>query len=84
LDSKEKYVPQKANDLIYGNSTYGPTFVGGHDVYLSDKCNMNASSYAYFPNTYNKEGKNKYAATQDTYKLFCGAKSGNYFKVIEY
>lgn len=30
----------------YGNNAYGPTFGGGHDLYLANNCNANKGSYA--------------------------------------
>ena len=38
---------------IYSDSSYGPTFGGGADIYISDQCNENNSSFAYFPYSYN-------------------------------
>jgi len=34
------------NDGIYCNSSYGPTFGGGHDLHIADKSNTNTSSYS--------------------------------------
>ena len=49
LDEKEKYVPQSGDYLIGCNSSYGPTFGGGHDLCICDACNTSNSSYASFP-----------------------------------
>ena len=56
---KEKFVPQKDDNLIYRGSDYGPTFGSGHDIIIYDECNKNNSSGANFPWTYNREGGSK-------------------------
>jgi hypothetical protein len=33
------------SNAIYCNSTYGPTFGNGHNIYVADKCNENTRSY---------------------------------------
>ena len=38
---------------IYMNSRYGPTFGGGHDIYIADKANGNNNSYAKLSSSYN-------------------------------
>lgn len=51
LDKNLKY--NKANsNAIYDNSSYGPTFGGGHDFYVSNQCDINYSSYCNTPSTY--------------------------------
>jgi len=42
---------------MYGYSTYGPTFGGGHDFMLSDNCNVNTTSYSNFNHSYDSKGK---------------------------
>jgi len=37
---------------IYCKSGYGPTFGGGHDLYICSNCNSVGSSYSSFPNSY--------------------------------
>jgi hypothetical protein len=37
---------QTTNNAIYASSSYGPTFGGGHDIYISDQSNINANSYS--------------------------------------
>ena len=64
-------------------ASYGPTFGGGHDIYLSDKCNENNGSYTNFPHSYNL-ASNPYTNNQASHTAFCGAASGKNFKVIEY
>ena len=54
IDRKAKY-EQKAgqtSNSIYAYSTYGPTFGGGHDIYIADNCNSSTSCYSYFPYSY--------------------------------
>ena len=45
--------PTTDTSLIFCSNAYGPTFGAGRDLYISDKCNSNNSSYAFFPSTYN-------------------------------
>ena len=33
-------------NAIYASSSYGPTFGGGHDIYISDQSNANTKSYS--------------------------------------
>jgi len=42
-------VPVSDNNLIYSDTSYGPTFGGGYDIYISDNCSTSNSSYANFP-----------------------------------
>ncbi|CAF1263987.1 unnamed protein product [Rotaria magnacalcarata] len=42
----------KAVYTVNHNSGYGPTFGGGHDIYLTNASNANNSSYTNFPYTY--------------------------------
>ena len=72
------------DNLIYCRSDYGPTFGGGHDLYIANNCNSNSSSHANFPNTYNWEGLQKYSNGQQSYTAFSGATSGYNFRVEEY
>eukprot|EP00331_Platyophrya_macrostoma_P015794 CAMPEP_0176471350 /NCGR_PEP_ID=MMETSP0127-20121128/41082_1 /TAXON_ID=938130 /ORGANISM="Platyophrya macrostoma, Strain WH" /LENGTH=449 /DNA_ID=CAMNT_0017865985 /DNA_START=27 /DNA_END=1376 /DNA_ORIENTATION=+ len=54
IDRKQKY-EQKAgqtSNSIYAYATYGPTFGGGHDIYIADNCNSGTSCYSYFPYSY--------------------------------
>ncbi|KAL9961983.1 hypothetical protein ACROYT_G031033 [Oculina patagonica] len=37
---------------IYRNSGYGPTFGGGHDIYIADNANSNTKSYTAFGSYY--------------------------------
>ena len=38
---------------IYCNSSNGPTFGGGHDLYISSDSNANSSSYSNLGHTFN-------------------------------
>jgi len=71
--------PTSNSSAIYNRADYGPTFGGGHDLHLSNKCNENNSSYANFPHTYNCNGI--YQANQQTKTSFTGAINGHSFKV---
>ena len=37
---------------IFCDSSYGPTFGGGHDLHISNNANTSGSSYSYLGNTY--------------------------------
>ena len=59
LDACQKFVQYKNfNYAVYHNSSYGPTF-GNHDIYISNGCKSNGSSYCNsnvsygFYNSYN-------------------------------
>ena len=67
--------------MIYCDNRYGPTFGGGHDLYLSDNCNTNNDSFSNFPFTYNLEGPVKYTKNQEDYATFTGKYR---FKVTDY
>ena len=40
------------NRAIFRRSYYGPTFGGGHDIYIADYANTNTNSYTYFAYSY--------------------------------
>jgi hypothetical protein len=60
-------------------ASYGPTFGGGHDIYIADKCNANSSSYSNFPTNFNYNGQ--YTNGQASYTAFSG---GYNYRVVEY
>lgn len=65
LDEKQKYpilVPQKA---IYCRSLYGITFGGGHDLFISNKCNLNSKSYTNSPVSYSTPSNTTLAGTKN-------------------
>ena len=69
-------LPITDENLIYCNKDCGPIFGNGHDLCLTDKCNVN-NCYSNFPDTY--MSRRKYKEGQSS-KLFTG--STNYeFKV---
>jgi len=47
------YYQKTTSNATYCNSGYGPTFGGGHDLYVDHNCNSNANSQTNFPNSYN-------------------------------
>ena len=85
LDMEEKFVPQGDNCLIFRQGRYGPAFGGGggHDIGIADWCNNNEDSYARFPCTYDRPGRDKLERNRDTYRMFSGGDTYN-FRVDEY
>ena len=73
----------KPQSAIACRSDYGPTFGGGHDIHISDKCDANNNSHANFPISYNFASK-PYANSQASWTAFSGATDGKNFKVLEY
>ena len=47
LSQKKRYSleDQMATNAVYRHNSYGPTFGGGHDLYISNSCKSNTSSY---------------------------------------
>ena len=78
---KEKFVSQGDHKLICRYSKCGPIFGDGHDIYISNECNKNNNSYANFSVTYNRGGGSKLERKQESFRMFSGATSGNYFVV---
>jgi len=58
---------------IFDIATYGPTFGGGHDLHISNECNMNLGSYCA------DNASNSYEV--EPYYDLAG---GHHFKVIDY
>ena len=57
---------QNSGNAVYHNSSYGPTFGGGHDIYISSDCLNNKSSYSCIGYTYQDVlGKGKSIFTGD-------------------
>lgn len=53
LDYKEKYCINKdGTNAFNDNSGYGPTFGGGHDLYIANGCSGSTSNYCNFPYSY--------------------------------
>ena len=57
---------------IYGNSGYGPTFGGGHDICIADGAGSNTNSYSELGYTYVQVAGYKYGAS-DTRSLLAGS-----------
>lgn len=76
IDKKGKY-PVKSggqSNAMYCYSTYGPTFGGGHDIYICDNCNTTTSSYSNFPYSYEcaeyvNNGSSNYLAGAYNFKV---------------
>ena len=52
---------------IYRYSSYGPTFGGGHDIYIANNANSNRDSYTGLGNTYTAP-----SGVQDENKILAG------------
>ena len=53
---------RKSNYGIYSNNGYGPTFGGGHDLYISNACNANKNSYSNLGHSYATSSKFGYGS----------------------
>ena len=73
----ECYYYNTGNNWIYGSSSYGPLWGGGHDLYLASGCLSNnssttnqSSSYNYYGKTVVLSGGNNFQAQDyETYEL---------------
>ena len=54
---------------IYREPGYGPTFGGGHDIYIADNANQNANSYTNFGSSYSLPNE-----VADSYTILAGAR----------
>jgi hypothetical protein len=45
----------KTSHAIYCHSSYGPTFGGGHDIYVADGCNETRNSYTSLGHSYRND-----------------------------
>ena len=54
---------------IYREAGYGPTFGGGHDIYIADNANQNANSSTNFGTSYSLPNK-----VTDPYTILAGAR----------
>ena len=54
IDKKTKHGVKSGgqSNAMYCYSTYGPTFGGGHDLYICSNCNTANSNYSNFPYSY--------------------------------
>ena len=81
LDNKTKHeIYQNQGQAMYGNASFGPTFGGGHDIYVTHACNNNISSYSNFGHTYKPPG-NITQNTESAKNYFAGSYN---FGVEEY
>ena len=62
----------KKDHAIYGNSNYGPTFGGGHDINIVNGAGSNTNSYANLGHSYVQVAGYKYSAS-DTRNLLAGS-----------
>ena len=56
---------------LYDCSSYGPTFGGGHDVYIASYASSNTDSYTYLGHTYSPPSGYSYGSTS-TYTFLAG------------
>ena len=66
LDNKEIYYNKKNEYDIYCYSDKGPTFGGGHDLFIDDNCNRDNESFDNSNHSYDTYGK-KYALAGTKY-----------------
>lgn len=57
---------------IYGNNGYGPTFGGGHDIYIADNAGSNTNSYTNLGHNYVQLAGYKYGDSS-TKNLLAGS-----------
>ena len=81
LDMKKKFVANSGRYLIYSKSCYGPVFGGGFDICISNGCDSNRNSSAYFPCTFNSLGAKRLVNSEETWSMFSGDKN---FRIEEY
>ena len=82
LDLKQKMTITSNQYATYNRPNRGSCFGGGHDIYISDKCNANTNSYSSFPTSFNCN--DLYSKGQASYTAFCGATNEYNYKVLEY
>ena len=70
-------ITTKGKYSIYCNPSYGPTFGGGHDLYISDKSNTSNGSNGNIGHSFNN-GTLTYN-TQQAYTAWTGQTSGSNF-----
>ncbi len=52
ISNKERFNVTQPSYGIYSYFSYGPTFGGGHDIYVGDYSNQNGNSYSNFGHSY--------------------------------
>ena len=76
LDTYQKFVQwRNFGDAIYDNSSYGPTFGDGHDLYIANGCKSNQSSYCNSNYSY---------SLYNSYNLICTGSQNTAFQVTDY
>ena len=82
LDKETKHtIYQNEGNAIRGHPSYGPTFGGGSDLYLSHNCHTNTNSYTQFGHTYSLPPNISYNTIES--KSYLSGSNGN-FSVEEY
>ena len=71
FDTRKYYKNSSGSNHSYHNGSYGPTFGGGHDLYISHQCMSNQNSYS---------SKSNYDMSS-SYELNGGVQK---FKVLDY
>jgi len=71
VDNKKVY-PVKANfgNAIYDHTSYGPTFGGGHDLYIASSAASSTSSYSNLGHTYHTPVGVAYSSNEAKNALF--------------
>ena len=54
---------------IATNANYGPTFGGGHDVYISDNAARNQTSYSNFGDSYRRPSRTENSLLAGSYNF---------------
>ncbi len=55
IDNMTKFACTDQIYNIHGGLDYGPTFGGGHDLYITDQCSSSDNNYSKFPYSYGKD-----------------------------
>ena len=63
---------KKSDEAMYGNSGYGPTFGGGHDIYIASSAGSNTNSYSNLGHSYVQLAGYKYGSS-DARTLLAGS-----------
>jgi hypothetical protein len=52
VSCKDKFTIKNPSSALFGHSSYGPTFGGGHDIYIYDSSNLYNVSYSNFGHSF--------------------------------
>ena len=63
---------KRYSHAIYGNNGYGPTFGGGHDIYIANSASSNTNSYTNLGHSYVQVTGYKHGAS-DAKSLLAGS-----------